>query len=359
MEKAAIITQTLLSGGAEKQSVYLAKVLSKTFQVYLIVLKGDRIEQKLINIIESENVEFVFLKGGLLKNLIDIYKIFKKRRIDFVFSYLASGNFFNGVVGLIAGVPYRIGGIRNAELSPNKVPFERLFHNHFLTHTISNSYSAVAHLKTLGFNENKFYVIHNAFDLKESFVSKNDNEVIHILSVSRFVAQKDCYTALKAVKSLVSRMHNSKYKFVYYLIGYGAQEMNIRNWINELDIAQYVFLIIKPENLISYFKKADIFLSTSLFEGMSNSVMEALSFSLPVVSTPAGDMGFLIKNGVNGFLCEFRDHEIIAEQLFCLINDYELRSKMSLNSFLLLSKNFTMSKFEKRYLSFINTITND
>lgn len=49
--------------------------------------------------------------------------------------------------------------------------------------------------------------------------------------------------------------------------------------------------------------KADIYLSTSLFEGTSNSIMEAMNADLPIVATNVGDNGLLVKNEINGFLC--------------------------------------------------------
>ena len=109
MMNIAIIIPTLMSGGAEKQSLYLAKELSKKYNVYLIVLKKHMIEQKLLNIIENTNVNKVFLSGNLIKNMINIYSVFKSKNIQFIFSYLASANFINSVVGFTARVPSRIG----------------------------------------------------------------------------------------------------------------------------------------------------------------------------------------------------------------------------------------------------------
>ena len=51
-------------------------------------------------------------------------------------------------------------------------------------------------------------------------------------------------------------------------------------------------------------------------EGMPNSIMEALNFSLPVVSTDAGDANFLVKDGVTGFLVPIKDYKMLAEKLY-------------------------------------------
>ena len=66
---------------------------------------------------------------------------------------------------------------------------------------------------------------------------------------------------------------------------------------------------------------ADLFLTTSIYEGMSNSVMEAMSFSLPIIATNAGDMKYLIEDNYNGFICPYKEPNIISNKLVELIND--------------------------------------
>ena len=356
-KKIAIIIQTLLSGGAEKQSVYLAKTLSEDFDVSLIILKGNSVERKFLEIIRNDSVKLIRLSGGLVKNMLSVYNIFRKEKIDITFSYLASGNFINGIIGSVSGVPYRVGGIRNAELSKKKLAVERWVHNHLLSKTVSNSFSAVEGLSKLGFNAKKFYVIHNAFELKEAGIIRNQQDTINILSVARFVPQKDYFTAIQAIKILIGWLKDSHHTFKYYLVGYGKQEQAIRDKVTELNLDEHIRIVIKPDNLDAYFKKADIFLSTSLFEGLSNSVMEALSFSLPVVATPAGDMEYLVKQDENGFLCEMKNPQDIASKLSVLINDYELRKKMGLKSYEIIAQIFSMDIFKQKYISFINNMT--
>ena len=96
----------------------LANLLSKNYNVYFIVFLGSSTDSYLTKLISTKKVTLIKLKKNY--SLYTVYKILKKRKIDTIFSYLASGNFINGVVGRIAKVPYRVGGIRNAELSKFK-----------------------------------------------------------------------------------------------------------------------------------------------------------------------------------------------------------------------------------------------
>jgi glycosyltransferase involved in cell wall biosynthesis len=354
----AIITKSLLSGGAEKQSVYLAKVLSREHTVSFVVLKGDNIEVKYLQIIKNERINIILLKSNYVRKIHEVYKIFVNRNINFCFSYLASGNFFNGVIGKIAGVKHRIGGIRNAKLPRQKLLFERILHNTFLTATISNSYTAVEGLSVLNFNKSKFHVIHNAFELEMDNLIKSENNIINILSVARFVPQKDYFTAIEAINILKNEFNNNIKKFNYLLIGYGELENEIRTKVKELKLLDVIQIIIKPDNLKSYFRKADIFLTTSLYEGMSNSVMEALSFSLPIVATPAGDMEYLVKENKNGYICKIGNAKQMADKLKYLIEKQDVRKKMSEESFKIISKEFTLETFKNHYIDFINKSVN-
>lgn len=356
-QNVAIIIPTLYSGGAEKQSVYLSKVLCSDYNVFLVILKGLKVEQKFLDIIKDDPVNIIKLNGGYVKNFIDVYQLFRKKKIKYIFSYLASANLMNAIAGKLAKVPYRIGGIRNAELSSKKLPFERFFHNRLLSRSISNSYSAVEELSKYGFRKDKFHVIHNAIELKQMAINKIENPVVRILSVSRFVPQKDHSSALKAIKCLNEMLNDKEFSFRYVIVGYGVLEKPIKNLINELGIGNFVELSIKPQKLSPYFINADVFFSSSLYEGMSNSVMEALSYSLPVVSTESGDINYLVKDGYNGYLCRKQDPQDMANKLYKIITDTQNRLRMGGNSYQHIKENFSLHKFQKIYLNFINEVS--
>jgi len=354
-EKVVILIPSLKKGGAEKQSVLLANVLSKSCKVYLIIIYGNRIDPSLFNILNQNKVDVLKLNKGFLGKMIEVYKFFRREKITTVFSYLASANFINGVIGKMAGVTNRIGGIRNAKLHKKKLPFERFLHNQLLTISISNSYSAVSELTQKGFNKNKFHVIHNAFDLKQKLLERHSNKRINILSVARFVPQKDYFTAIDSIKLIIELLKNSEYTFRYFIVGYGTQEKEIRNKIKQLKLEKHIEIIINPINLFEYFKKADIFLTTSLHEGMSNSVMEAMSYSLPIVSTNAGDMKYLVSDKFNGFICPFRQPIIISEKIVELATNFNLRKKMGLNSYTIIKNKFSIQNFSNNYINLFNT----
>ena len=110
---------------------------------------------------------------------------------------------------------------------------------------------------------------------------------------------------------------------------------------------------IKPNNVSELERNADIYISTSLFEGTSNSIMEALNWSLPVVATNVGDNDHLVIDGVNGYLHPIGDVTGLTTSLCKLLDSVELRNQMGVRSNQNLRENYSMEIFEKRYLDLI------
>jgi len=73
---------------------------------------------------------------------------------------------------------------------------------------------------------------------------------------------------------------------------------------------------------------SDIFLNTSISEGMSGAILEAMAESLPVIATRNSGNAALVDNNKNGFLVLLNDQEDLIEKLMCLISDKTLRDHM-------------------------------
>ena len=93
---------------------------------------------------------------------------------------------------------------------------------------------------------------------------------------------------------------------------------------------------------------ADIYLSTSLFEGTSNSIMEAMNWSIPVVATNVGDNNQLIKDSWNGYLISIGDYKRLSEHLLKLLHDDKLRIEMGIRGNERLH-NYSVERFVENY----------
>ena len=346
----AILIPTINAGGAEKQAVLLAALLAKKYNVHVIVYAGMKESfAKNVEILEQANVNIHKLIGGSFGKINQLKELFRECNIEILFNYLTFPNVIGSLVGKRAGVKKCYGGIRSSRLPWWKIILERFVHNNYATATIYNCYSGAEYFGNKGFHKEKNIVIPNCFQNIAEPIEREEKDVKHIVTVGRFVPDKDYKTIIRTLAELKELRKD----FVMDIIGYGVEEQNIRSWIKEFDVEKYINIYIRPDNVQEIVRDADIYLSTSLFEGTSNSIMEALNWSLPVVATNVGDNDHLVINGVNGMLHSIGDAKNIAKSIAILIKNNELRNKYGLESNRNLRENYSMEIFEERYVKLI------
>jgi glycosyltransferase involved in cell wall biosynthesis len=331
----------------------LAKTLIEKYNVWIVVYYGDQVDDNFQKIIETNKINTVKLRGNHFRKIYSFYCFLKFNKIDVIFSYLLTTNFIGGIIGKLAGVKNSIGGIRSSKLEEKKEILQKFIHNYLSSRTIYNNYKGYDLLSNRGFNSNKALVIQNCFEINKEQVTHINNDKITILSVGRFHKAKDYLTAIKSIVKLKETYHN----FIFYIIGYGELEDQIRNWIYEHKANEFIVVLINPNNINEYYRKSDIYLMTSIFEGLSNTVLEAMSFSLPLVLTDVGDNNRLVIDKQNGYLCDAKDIEKITNRLIILCNSYKKRILFGKNSYEILKENYTQEKFKERYINLIEQLS--
>ena len=349
MKHIAIFVPSIKSGGAEKQAVFLAKCLSAYFVVHFIVYYGEitPYEPNTKILYECKYYTLHYLKGGHWTKIKQLYRILRSNKVECTFNYLTFCDVVGAIIERLAGVNQIFNGIRNSRLPKGKFFAEWVFHNFFATATIFNCHSGRDFFKSHGFSEEKCLVIPNGFPVIQNPVKRNLSDIPRIITVGRFVQQKDYETAIKAI-SLLKNRH-----FHFLIVGYGDLEKDVRKWVSQYHIEDVTTIYINPSNTQALIKSADIYLSTSLFEGTSNSIMEAMNWSLPVVATNVGDNNYLVQEGQSGFLHPIGDAGSIANSLGKLLDDSELRNRMGEKGNQILLEQYSMELFEKRYIDLI------
>lgn len=347
----AILIPTLKAGGAEKQAVLLAAQLAKRYNVHIILLAGesDIAFPNIAEIVEQSNIRLHKIKGGTFKKLKVLKNTLKDNDINVLFNYLTKPNFVGSFAAKRSGVKQVYNGIRSSRVEWWKLLLERIAHNKFATGTIYNCYSGEEYFSSKGLIKEKAIVIPNCFPNIAEPIVRKDRVVKHIVTVGRFVPPKDYNTIIRTVAEL----KDLRKDFVMDIIGYGEEKQNIRMWIKEFGVEKYINIYIRPNNVQDIVRDSDIYLSSSLFEGTSNSIMEALNWSLPVVATNVGDNDHLVIDGKNGYLHPIGDAEGMAQSLSRLLDSIELRNRFGYESNQNLRNNYSVDIFEDRYLKLI------
>ncbi|NNV56593.1 glycosyltransferase family 4 protein [Limnovirga soli] len=165
----------------------------------------------------------------------------------------------------------------------------------------------------------------DTLQFKRRFSYKQRSPVT-ILSVGRFNFQKGYLTGLLAMQCLAK----AGLAFQWVLVGDGPMKEELLFHINQLSLNDYVqFAGSKTrEQLLKQLHDTDIFFLPSVYEGIANAALEAMSMEVPVVSTKSGGMAEVITHGVNGMLAEVYDHLALAAHLELLINNFAMRQSI-------------------------------
>jgi len=350
-----ITINSLASGGAEKQALLLAKALKSHHTVILVILNPQPIYQAHVSEITQESIDHLFLPKNPFTKAFRFIRFLKKKKIDIIFSFLPTDTILSAICGKIAGVPNLFGGIRNSFIPKFKFYALRTVHNYLLNYTIANNYTAHKTSIEFGFNK-KVFVIPNGIEIRPSAERKDlSRKTINIISLGRLVKQKDYKTALKCIAELKKDL-KSDYKINYRIVGSGPEKENIIANIEKYGLENEVELIASPSNIYDLLKSSDMYLCTSLFEGISNAIMEAMNSRLPIIATNAGDNSRLVIHGKNGFISDLGDHKKLSEHIHYLIASEEVRNQMGLESYNHLVQSFSYAVFQRNYLNIIENI---
>lgn len=118
------------------------------------------------------------------------------------------------------------------------------------------------------------------------------------------------------------------------LVGDGGEREHLENLTDDLKIRECVEFIgrVPHENVQNYMNQSDVFVLPSLSEGFPVTILEAMACGLPVVATRVGGIPDIVEDGINGYLVDAMDQEMIAEALLKLLKDEELWEEVSNNN---------------------------
>jgi glycosyltransferase involved in cell wall biosynthesis len=154
-------------------------------------------------------------------------------------------------------------------------------------------------------------------------VGFDKNIVPNILMLSRLSKEKRILDGIEAFKVLVL---DNKVDARLTIVGSGPEKENIVSKINELGLKDIVQMVGWEDDAVLRFKKADIYLLTSEYEGYGMTLIEAGASGCAVVTTKVGIAKTdIFKDGYNSYVCEVGDINAIAGRLRDLIINSDKR----------------------------------
>lgn len=349
MDTIFLLVKNLSSGGAEKQAVLLAKGLSDSYETHIVVWEGGAVYGRYVSMLQGSGVIIDHLYGNALSRFRAVVAMLRRFRPKAMFTYLTAANAIGALAARLTGIRM-FSSLRSNTLPRAKLVSDRFVNNHMAEATVANSRSAAEIFASRGFKVDKIKVIHNGFeDISAYDRTEKPAGPVRLITVGRFVAEKDFDTMIRTFVEASRRIDGLRLD----IVGYGPLEDDIRAAVEHHDVASKVDILIKPDNIPELLRRADIYICTSVNEGMSNSIMEALDADLPVVATDVGDNGELVADGVNGRLVPAGDIDALVSAVVSLASDKNMRRAMGAASKRRLAEKFSMDAFVSRYKQLI------
>ena len=180
---------------------------------------------------------------------------------------------------------------------------------------------------------------------------KFDRKKLNLINVGRLTDQKDQLTLLKAVNRI-----KDKISLNLLIVGRGVEKENLLKYIHKNELSNLVQMIDFQNNPFNLINSSDIFVLTSLYEGLPNVLLESQVLKKFIISSncPTGPREILL-NGKAGFLFEVGDYKRLSH----LILDYS-RNKKLLSKKIKIGyqnlKRFDSETNLKNYLKEINSL---
>lgn len=168
---------------------------------------------------------------------------------------------------------------------------------------------------------------------------------ISVLNVARLAQQKGqrfLIAAAKIVKSVRQDVH-------ILIIGEGELRDELQQQIREEGVEDTVTLVGFRSDVKEMLRSSDIFVLSSLDEGMPISLLEAVATKVPAVVTPVGDIPKLIVNGETGLVVEKGGAAPLAAAILSLASDADLRMTLADQAWLKLRDVYSSAQMFARY----------
>ena len=181
-----------------------------------------------------------------------------------------------------------------------------------------------------GINAADIETLHNGIDinawkpelgkpvLREELNIKEDEFLIG--TVARIAKKhKDLNTFYKVAAEVRKTLPNAK--FVVVGDGHGDELAEAKSTVEKLRLSNFLFFTGHRTDLLNIYASFDLFLMTSITEGLPNTILEAMAMKVPVVSTAVAGVPEILIHNQTGYLSPIRDVSSMSRQIIRLLQD--------------------------------------
>lgn len=230
---------------------------------------------------------------------------------------------------------------------------------------VAISKATAKEFKKIGFPESRVSYIPNGVELPTPGKNSYD-QMTQVITITRLSQEKGVDVLLRTWAEVVQEEKALK----LLIIGHGALGPDLRNLSHFLGIAESVDFAGLVQNTSEYLKRADLFVLPSRSEGMSNALLEAMSYGIPCIATKVGGNVELLGGeskeisrgkyviAKNGLLINPDDVKGLTEAILFFVRNRSEREELGRRSRELIQENYSIELIADRYIALYQSMLN-
>jgi len=368
-----IITKLEL-GGAQQNTLYTVEHLDKkNFDVYLLSGCGGILDETAKLLVKKACVKVYFVKNlvreiNIIKDIlafIEIFELLIKIKPQIIHTHSSKA----GIIGRWAAFFLNFFIKKKIKIIHTFHGFAfSKFHNFFVRnfYIILEFFTAIISDKLIFVSldnietakkykigsDKKYVLIRSGIKISEFYKVSFDKELKEkkrdelqisssekvITTIGPFKPQKNLSDFIKMAKIVVEKLPQQKIKF---LIAGDGEQRNMLLWLTKkLNLEDKIKFLSWYKDVKGLLAVTDIFVMTSLWEGLPRSAVESLVAGAPVVAYAVDGLNDIVKSGENGFLVQPKDYNTLAEHIVYLLKHEDILEKFKKNAVITIEKSF-------------------
>ncbi len=357
-----IITARADFGGGPEHIYSLIKELYKDNNFFIACPDDFPYKKKYAEILGGDRIILIPHRKFKVSYLFKLKNYAKDKKIKIIHSHGKGAGIYSRFLSLITGIPciHTFHGLHTG--SYNK--YQKLLYIFLekILSSITKKFISVSSGEYNKINKNKITnlkkiaIVENGVEIPDLKISEDNffSSPKNLITFTRFNFQKNSSQLIYIFEELKKQKKADLFKII--LLGTGEEENEIQKMCKGHNLSSLFNFKGMVENRFDYLKNSFCYISTSRWEGMPLSILEAMSYGMPVIATNVVGNNNVVEHNKTGFLYNINNPKEAAEYIIKLSDNFELWKSFAEVSRNKIQLNFSLKKMAAETQKIYNSI---
>jgi glycosyltransferase involved in cell wall biosynthesis/peptidoglycan/xylan/chitin deacetylase (PgdA/CDA1 family) len=288
-------------------------------------------------------------------------KILRRNHIEVIHSHNWNTFFYSVLAARLAFIPVILHGEHGRETAHYERSWKRLWMRKFLAsfchHLTAVSLDIAQTLQEVwGVPRFKISYLPNGIALDKFKPAANRSNAKRALGIDPNAPTISTIIGwirpVKDLPNLIKAFHIVRHRFPdaqLLVVGEGPSRREAETMAKEMEMSGAAHFLGKQHDITNIMAATDVYVNSSLYEGMSNTILEALACGIPVVATAVGGTSLILRDGENGMLVPPKSPERMSEAISEFLSDEKKRNLLVQAGRAYIEQNHAFEKTIKKY----------